>query len=105
MRSPVLQEQDVELSLIHILIRAGAVAKDGIARKIGDNSSDNPKRMAAIREVSPVRPPSATPEAPVSYTHLNPASDIFAVRQHACRYLPCLSHSAEPVSYTHLKSF
>lgn len=45
------------------MIRAGAVAKDGIARKIGDNSSDNPKRMAAIREVSPVRPPSATPEA------------------------------------------
>ena len=39
------------------MIRAGAVAKDGIARKIGDNSSDNPKRMAAIREVSPVRPP------------------------------------------------
>ena len=27
---------------------------------------------------------------------------IFAVRQHACRYLPCPSHSAEPVSYTHL---
>ena len=34
--------------------------------------------------------------------HLNPvhqsvksASDIFAVRQHACRYLPCLLHSAE----------
>ena len=45
------------------MIRAGAVAKDGIARKIGDNSSDNPKRMAATREVSPVRPPSATPEA------------------------------------------
>ena len=45
------------------MIRAGAVPKDGIARKIGDNSSDNPKRMAAIREVSPVRPPSATPEA------------------------------------------
>ena len=44
------------------MIRAGAVAKDGIARKIGDNSSDN-QRMAAIREVSPVRPPSATPEA------------------------------------------
>ena len=52
------------------MIRAGAVAKDGIARKIGDNSSDNPKRMAATREVSPVRPPSATPEA-VSYTHLD----------------------------------
>lgn len=45
------------------MMRAGAVAKDGIARKIGDNSSDNPKRMAATREVSPVRPPSATPEA------------------------------------------
>ena len=45
------------------MIRAGAVAKDGIARKIGDNSSDNPKRIAATREVSPVRPPSATPEA------------------------------------------
>ena len=25
----------------------------------------------------------------------SPASDIFAVRQHACRYLPCPSHSAE----------
>ena len=45
------------------MIKAGAVAKDGIARKIGDNSSDNPKRIAATREVSPVRPPSATPEA------------------------------------------
>ena len=53
-------EEEIELAKN---MEAGAVAKDGIARKIGDNSSDNPKRMAAIREVSPVRPPSATPEA------------------------------------------
>ena len=45
------------------MISAGAVAKDGIARKIGDRNRDSPKRMAATREVSPVRPPSATPEA------------------------------------------
>ena len=53
-------EEEIELAKN---MEAGAVAKDGIARKIGDNSSYNPKRMAATREVSPVRPPSATPEA------------------------------------------
>ena len=54
----VYKRQDVSIRN-PTMIRAGAVAKDGIARKIGDNSSDNPKRMAATREVSPVRPPSA----------------------------------------------
>ena len=45
------------------MIRAGAVAKDGIARKIGDRNRDRPKRMAATMDVRPVLPPSATPEA------------------------------------------
>ena len=44
-------------------IRAGAVAKDGIARKIGDRNRDSPNSMAATMAVRPVRPPSATPEA------------------------------------------
>ena len=45
------------------ITRAGAVAKDGIARKIGDRNRDSPNRIAAVREVRPVRPPSATPDA------------------------------------------
>ena len=45
------------------MINAGAVAKDGIARKIGDKNRDNPNRIAATIPVRPVRPPSATPEA------------------------------------------
>ena len=36
------------------MIRAGAVANDGIARKIGDRNSDNPKRIAVVTAVSPV---------------------------------------------------
>ena len=64
------------------MIRAGAVAKDGIARKIGDNSSDNPKRMAATREVSPVRPPSATPEA-LSSSYCIRKKSAFDVRKFA----------------------
>ena len=43
--------------------RAGAVAKDGIAKKIGDKNRDRPNRIAATMAVRPVRPPSATPEA------------------------------------------
>ena len=30
------------------MIRAGAVANDGIARKIGDRNSDSPKRIAVV---------------------------------------------------------
>ena len=45
------------------ITRAGAVAKDGIAKKIGDKNRDNPKRIAVVTEVRPVRPPSDTPEA------------------------------------------
>ena len=43
--------------------RAGAVAKDGIAKKIGDKNRDRPNRIAATMAVRPVRQPSATPEA------------------------------------------
>ena len=42
---------------------AGAVAKDGMARKIGDRNSDSPKRIAVVTDVSPVLPPSDTPDA------------------------------------------
>ena len=45
------------------MINAGAVAKDGIARKIGDRNRESANRMAATIAVRPVRPPSATPEA------------------------------------------
>ena len=45
------------------MISAGAVAKDGMARKIGDRKRDRPKRIAVVRAVRPVRPPSETPEA------------------------------------------
>ena len=34
-----------------------------MARKIGDKNRDSPKRIAATTAVSPVRPPSATPDA------------------------------------------
>ena len=45
------------------ITKAGAVAKDGIARKIGDKNRDNPKRIAVVTAVRPVLPPSDTPEA------------------------------------------
>ena len=45
------------------MIRAGAVAKDGIARKIGDNNNESPNKTAVVTEVRPVLPPSDTPEA------------------------------------------
>ena len=44
-------------------IRAGAVAKEGIARKIGEMNRESANKTAETREVRPVRPPSATPEA------------------------------------------
>ena len=45
------------------IISAGAVAKDGMAKKTGDRNRDRPKKIAATTDVSPVLPPSATPEA------------------------------------------
>lgn len=45
------------------MISARAVAKDGIARKIGDKKREIPNRIAVVRDVKPVRPPSVTPEA------------------------------------------
>ena len=44
-------------------IRAGAVAKDGMAKKIGERNRLSPKNAAAVTAVRPVLPPSATPEA------------------------------------------
>ena len=44
------------------MMRAGAVAKDGIARKIGEKKRERAKRAPATTAVSPVRPPSAIPE-------------------------------------------
>ena len=53
------------LSTYRIPLRsdAGAVANDGIARKIGDRNNDNPNKMAVVAAVSPVLPPSDTPDA------------------------------------------
>ena len=45
------------------MISAGAVAKDGMAVKIGANSVDTRNRMPVTRAVRPVRPPTATPDA------------------------------------------
>ena len=45
------------------MINAGAVANDGIARKIGDRNNARPKRIAVVTAVRPVLPPSDTPEA------------------------------------------
>ena len=39
------------------------MAKAGIARKIGDRNRDRPNKMAVVTAVSPVLPPSDTPEA------------------------------------------
>ena len=44
------------------IISAGAVANDGIARKIGDKNSDNPNKAAAVTDVRPVLPPNITPD-------------------------------------------
>lgn len=44
------------------ITRAGAVAKDGIVRKIGDKNSAPTKKRPDTIEVSPVLPPSAIPE-------------------------------------------
>ena len=41
--------------------RAGAVANDGIARKIGYSGSASKNRIAEVKAVRPVLPPSATP--------------------------------------------
>ena len=45
------------------MINAGAVANDGIARKIGDRNNARPNRIAVVTAVRPVLPPSDTPEA------------------------------------------
>ena len=45
------------------MISAGAVAKEGIARKIGERRRESANRIPEVRAVRPVRPPSATPEA------------------------------------------
>ena len=39
------------------------MAKEGIARKIGESRRESANRIPATMEVRPVRPPSATPEA------------------------------------------
>ena len=43
--------------------RAGAVAKEGMDKKMGERKRERPKNRAAKREVRPVRPPSAIPAA------------------------------------------
>ena len=44
-------------------IKAGAVAKDGIAKKIGDKIIDIKNNNPVVIAVKPVLPPEATPEA------------------------------------------
>ena len=45
------------------MTNAGAVAKAGIAIKIGARNSESAKNMATNTAVKPVRPPSLTPVA------------------------------------------
>ena len=44
-------------------ISAGAVAKLGIAMKIGAKNIESKKRTAVVKDVRPVLPPSAAPAA------------------------------------------
>ena len=52
------------------MISAGAVANDGIAVKSGANNVEIRNKNPETTAVKPVRPPAATPEEAVSYTHL-----------------------------------
>ena len=45
------------------IMRAGAVAKEGIARKIGDRNKATRNKPAETKEVKPDLPPSAIPDA------------------------------------------
>ena len=45
------------------MMRAGAVAKEGMVRNRGLNTTASRKRIPVVMEVRPVRPPSVTPEA------------------------------------------
>ena len=47
--------------------RIGAVAAAGIIKKRGAKNKDKRKRPATVKEVMPVLPPSATPEALSTY--------------------------------------
>ena len=48
-------------------IKAAAVACSGIARNRGAKSNATAKQMAAVKLVSPERPPTFTPEALSTY--------------------------------------
>ena len=45
------------------ITKAGAVANEGIAKKIGERNSATPNMIAVTKEVSPVLPPAAMPAA------------------------------------------
>lgn len=45
------------------ITRAGAVANDGMARKIGERNIDGRNSTAVVTTIRPVRPPSAMPAA------------------------------------------
>lgn len=49
------------------MIRAGAVAADGIPMNSGAKNSAMAKQTAVVNDVRPVRPPSATPDALSTY--------------------------------------
>lgn len=45
------------------MMSTGAVAAPGMDKNSGAKNREKRKQMAVVKEVSPVRPPSATPEA------------------------------------------
>ena len=75
------------------MIRAGAVANDGMARKIGDRNRDSPKKIAATTDVRPVLPPSATPDA------LSTNVVVVDVPNTAPREVPMASDSSAPLIF------
>ena len=74
------------------------MAKEGIARKIGESRRESPNSTAATREVRPVRPPSATPEA------LSTKVVTVEVPQTAPTVVPTASERSAPLIFGSLPS-
>ena len=74
------------------------MAKEGIARKIGESRRESANRIPATMEVRPVRPPSATPEA------LSTKVVTVEVPQTAPTVVPTASERSAPLIFGSLPS-